>query len=507
MNHTKTLTALTLCAALLLSSCNTDKPAETSPVTEEVTTTAAAETTTVETATAESTTTEKTKASVMTTAVEEESEAAKKYFVDCNERPFDSKALEIFENAFYGSWRCTDTRGASMPETLVLTYAESPFTFESWYYPRGIIETDEIFAITFINGGVGGCFVIEKSDPDVMYEISEYNCSDFVIDEHAYIYTDRSDCKTPVIPVHDKLSVFGMYRLENEYGEEFTRRFEEAYNEDYADKDGRVWWVDGDMGMPVEKRSIIDRTESSVIITLTYRDKEEYIGYLKGDHEVEPTERQYALVFEKNDSGEWELTEMFRADFDGYSELIEKYFLGVWRSESGDEYIIGKDPENKYVDLLRGRIGYVKKVDNTVELFTYNYIGDEYRLVIDINEPDTALSYDFHAEANGYFPEKFTRTDNAEMYSYTGKLDDYIESMLYIRYNYFHGFGREIESYSNSTLVPGYTVLEEHSKDRLVWVEPFEDTASGDHNVVYIRYEEVPDGEYWKVDKWEIIDS
>lgn len=50
-------------------------------------------------------------------------------------------------------------------------------------------------------------------------------------------------------------------------------------------------------------------------------------------------------------------------------------------------------------------------------------------------------------------------------------------------------------------------MLEEHNADRLVWVEPFEDTASEKHSVVYIRYEEVPDGEYWKVDKWEIADN
>jgi|GEM_PF-5869165 len=52
-----------------------------------------------------------------------------------------------------------------------------------------------------------------------------------------------------------------------------------------------------------------------------------------------------------------------------------------------------------------------------------------------------------------------------------------------------------------------YTVLEEHNADRLVWVEPFEDTAYEKHSVVYIRYEEVPDGEYRKVDKWEIADN
>ena len=59
----------------------------------------------------------------------------------------------------------------------------------------------------------------------------------------------------------------------------------------------------------------------------------------------------------------------------------------------------------------------------------------------------------------------------------------------------------------DNPLVTGYTVLEEHNADRLVWVEPFEDTASEKHSVVYIRYEEVPDREYWKVDKWEIADN
>ena len=33
----------------------------------------------------------------------------------------------------------------------------------------------------------------------------------------------------------------------------------------------------------------------------------------------------------------------------------------------------------------------------------------------------------------------------------------------------------------DNPLVPGYTVLEEHNADRLVWVEPFEDTASEKH--------------------------
>lgn len=46
MKHTKTLTALTLCAALLLSGCSTGTPAETSVTAGEVTTTTTAEVTT-----------------------------------------------------------------------------------------------------------------------------------------------------------------------------------------------------------------------------------------------------------------------------------------------------------------------------------------------------------------------------------------------------------------------------------------------------------------------------
>ena len=294
------LLAAAMSAVMVLSGCNSgtsaDKPADASAFTEEVTTTTTAESTT----TGATTTTSSTAAAKL--------ETAKKYFVDCNERPFDSKAMETFEKAFYGSWKCTDTRGSDARATLTLTYKESPFTFESWYYPCGIIETDEIYALTFINGGICGCFVIKKSDPGVMYFITEYNGSDAMIDEHAYIYTDRSDYKTPAMPENGEISVFGWYWLENEYGEDYTRKFEEAHNEDYVDEDGRVWSIDGEIWLPVEKRSIINRTESSVIIVLTYRDKEETESYSRGNSDVRPTERQFALVFEKSDSGEWSVT-------------------------------------------------------------------------------------------------------------------------------------------------------------------------------------------------------
>ena len=79
MRHKK-LFAVTMTAVMILSGCNTDKPADASAVTEEVTTTTTAESTT----TGATTTTSSTAAAKL--------ETAKKYFVDCNERPFDSKA-------------------------------------------------------------------------------------------------------------------------------------------------------------------------------------------------------------------------------------------------------------------------------------------------------------------------------------------------------------------------------------------------------------------------------
>ena len=44
------------------------------------------------------------------------------------------------------------------------------FTFESWIYPHGIAETDELYVMPYINGGVGECYIIKKDAPDVLYK-------------------------------------------------------------------------------------------------------------------------------------------------------------------------------------------------------------------------------------------------------------------------------------------------------------------------------------------------
>ncbi len=76
MRNKHTFIALTLCAVLLLSGCNADKPAETSPVTEEATTTMTAETTTTAAIT---TTAEVTVAATTVTEIDPETYKRKKY--------------------------------------------------------------------------------------------------------------------------------------------------------------------------------------------------------------------------------------------------------------------------------------------------------------------------------------------------------------------------------------------------------------------------------------------
>ncbi len=149
MNHTKTLTTLTLCAALLLSSCNTDKPAETSPVTEEVTTTTAE----VKTTSAITTT------SASTTTAEDSSENTGKIYMNFDEfsLSFDDKAFEIFENVFYGIWTSTRSDGKGEHYKTTFTYSESMFDFLQGVYPLGITETDDVYVMPFLGGGEMSC--------------------------------------------------------------------------------------------------------------------------------------------------------------------------------------------------------------------------------------------------------------------------------------------------------------------------------------------------------------
>lgn len=200
-------------------------------------------------------------------------------------------------------------------------------------------------------------------------------------------------------------------------------------------------------------------------------------------------------------------------EFNCYSNLIEENFLGVWESETGQKFIIGINPNYDIPEYKNnGRIERVTQNGNIIQLFVKNYVGDEDRLEINKSVPNIILSYDEYKAAHDpeYIPEKFILIDSAEMYSDIGNYNQYIESMLYIKYGYFHGFGTDIGVYSNDsyqTSVQKFTILEEHSENKLIFVEAFEDTTSINRDNVVIRYELLRNGDYWEIGEWEIINN
>ena len=280
MKKTNTITALTLYAVLLLSGCNTDKPAVTSPIVEEVATT-----TTVESTTAKSTTTSASTSTVSaTTTAGDSPENNRKVYMDFDKfsLSFDDKAFEMFENVFYGTWESVDE--TQRVRECTLTYSESMFDFLQGVYPLGITETDRFYVMPVLGGGEMSCYLVEKNTPDVMYQLwYEYdeNGAFVVIDDNRPYYTDRIIGGKPEMPQSVEISRFGMLWLENEYGEEFTAALERYLNEGHTDEYGMDWKYADGLELPVEKRYLINRSENEVQLGIRFFDRKAYGDFFK----------------------------------------------------------------------------------------------------------------------------------------------------------------------------------------------------------------------------------
>ena len=287
--------ALTLCAALLLSSCNADKPAETSAATEEVTTTTTAETTFAE----------NTTASASTTTAGDSPENNRKVYMDFDKfsLSFDDKAFEMFENVFYGTWESVDE--TQRVRECTLTYSESMFDFLQGVYPLGITETDRFYVMPFLGGGEMSCYLVEKNTPDVMYQLwYEYdeNGAFVVIDDNRPYYTDRIIEGKPEMPQSGEISRFGMLWLENEYGEEFTAALERYLNEGHTDEYGMDWKYADGLELPVEKRYLINRSENEVQFGIRFFDRKAYGELLKSSSAGVPDEAYFIVdMYHKGD--------------------------------------------------------------------------------------------------------------------------------------------------------------------------------------------------------------
>ena len=317
MRKTLKLISFVATAALLLSGCNTDKHAETSAATEEVTTATAevstqtAETAEITTTVTESTTKKTNARTAETPATLPIPEGSRKYYIynDYNYRvPFDDKAFEIFMKAFYGVWTGIDQDGKKYDESL--TYNNTSLPFFDCVDLKGIIETDEIYAITYVGGGVMGCYFIEKSSPDVMYDKDVWYDSEgafvFVNDEMTSLTGRRTDGLS-FTPEIGEISVFGLLWLENKYGEDFRRAVDETI-ESGIEYDGRNWSPYGTMELDYEmKMYLVSRDENTVTLGSTFLDREEVLDH-EDNWEIEPTEKTFALTFSKSDGGEWSFT-------------------------------------------------------------------------------------------------------------------------------------------------------------------------------------------------------
>lgn len=300
--------AFAVAAALLLSGCNADKPAETSAATEEVTTTTTAETTFAE----------NTTASASTTTAEDSSENIGKIYMNFDEfsLSFDDKAFEIFENVFYGTWTSTRSDGKGEHYKTTFTYSESMFDFLQGVYPLGITETDEFYVMPVLGGGEMSCYLVEKNAPDVMYKLwYEYdkNGAFVVIDDNKPYYTDHKIEGKPEMPQSGEISRFGMLWLENKYSEGLGQALEKFLKEGYGHTDeyGMDWKYAGGLELPEEKRYLISRSENEVQLGIRFFDRKAYGDFLNSSSAGVPDEA-YFIVDMTFDGNYWRINDLYR---------------------------------------------------------------------------------------------------------------------------------------------------------------------------------------------------
>ena len=309
------LLAAAMSAVMVLSGCNADKPVETSAATEEATTTSMT--------TAESTS---TPAVTLTSSEPDNYGELKSYPVREDQvlPIFDKRSLEIFESIFYGVWDCEIEK--VYPDELHLTYSEDFFDYGHACYPCNIVETDELYALTYINGGELCCYTVFKDEPGVLYGCA-YNSyigklegyyTAVYINSKAPKYTGRVQAEIPALRA-GKLSNLGQHRLMFDMGEDFAEFYSETLLHDsvydgtgYIDENGTSWLIVSSMAYPRDTRYLVSYNnysdEPSVTVGMPYYEKNEYEAHdYLGEDEKVSWKKYFALEFSK--TGEkWQVT-------------------------------------------------------------------------------------------------------------------------------------------------------------------------------------------------------
>ncbi len=355
-------------------------------------------------------------------------EEKRRYIID-NSVDFQitsDEAIKILEDNFYGTWKRTPATGGDY-DTLAFAYNYDyderklmgfDFDFEGFHRPFAVGETDDIWYMECINSGESEVFVIEKSEPKVMYctGLIYYNgydnspAVDLSEDWVAKYEYEETLIDTTVRP--GEISVLGQDKLLSIYGEDFERVLHENINSGLRGDYGRHYITGDDVMTAKSRRYLVSRGENSVTLGIRFYEQNEYEMYMNHEYPVgeedgaevsgdtdapqPPTEYYFAVTFTKDENGEWSVSygefddvyadypeftiysikdtpyvaefEMHDLELRGSSLL---YQGGVVRLVDGaDHSVLGEAPISTG---LVGLNGYVCGKDTTID---YNVLAD-----------------------------------------------------------------------------------------------------------------------------------
>ncbi len=298
--------------------------------------------------------------------------------------PFGDRAFEILEEVFYGEW--TLQHKLDMIDCIPvesMTYQKCPLIIEG-HYGLGVFETDEIYVLTYVESGAGGCYVIEKNAPDIMYrtDVLASSVDVYVVSigkDMPVIYTDRT-AEAPELKTGE-ISVLGLKKLEHLYGTDFETFLEVTMDSDgYDGIEGRgKYYLANVYNAGKPEWYLVDMSDSAVTLR---------VPYVTDRNGSEQTPVYLDLRFTKDDAGEWSV---------GYSpaEKDEKNPYGLTLevkdvTASGLTLVISQSG-GSYTGELEYSGEYSIECKNGDNWEPVKYLNDEvaWNLVAYIVEPNT----------------------------------------------------------------------------------------------------------------------
>lgn len=203
-------------------------------------------------------------------------------------------------------------------------------------------------------------FVIEKSDPDVMYQtgLSYFNGYDSTpvveLGSGMSLKYTREDTPTDKTLPTGEISCLAEYKLFNIYGEDFRSFFYEVIDGGYTDDLGNYYVQGDDMMTTRADRYLVERGDDHVTLGIRFFKEQEYNDYLNGsgtaweasgedDEHNGPTEYYFAIKFTLRENAGW----MF--SYGNLSDVYADIPVQTYRSSEMERYI--SEVELKDVEL------------------------------------------------------------------------------------------------------------------------------------------------------------